>query len=45
MDRACGEKVVGVNIAPTSRDYIAGMLDGDFIFISIWSMIIYGIKN
>ena len=29
----CGGKVVGVNKTPTSSDYIAGMLDGDVIFI------------
>ena len=37
----CGEKGVGVNREPTSRDYIAGMLDGDVIFVSICFMIIY----
>ena len=42
---ACGENVVRVNRAPTSRNYIAGMLDGDVIFILICCMIIYIIKN
>ena len=37
----CGGKVVGVKRALISYDYIAGMLDGDVIFISIYLMIIY----
>ena len=45
MGVVCGEKGVGVNREPTSRDYIAGMLDGDVIFVSICFMIIYIIKN
>ena len=45
MGVVCGEKGVGVNREPTSRDYIAGMLDGDVIFISICFMILYKIKN
>ena len=45
VDMACGGKVVGVKRSPTSRDYIAGMLDGDVIFISICLMIIYRIND
>ena len=45
VDIACGGKVVGVNIAPTSHDYIAGMLNGYVIFISICVMIIYRIND
>ena len=41
----CGGKVVGVKRAPTSRDYIAGMLDDDVIFISIFFMTLYRIKD
>ena len=41
---ACGGKVVGVKREPTSRDYISGMLDGYFIFISICFVIFYGLK-
>ena len=37
----CGGKVAGVKRALTSYDYIAGMLDGDVILISIYLMIIY----
>ena len=40
----CGGKVVGVKRAPTCRDYIAGMLDGYVIFISICFMVIYRIS-
>ena len=35
VDMAFGEKMVGVKRARTSRYYIAGMLDGDIIFIKI----------
>ena len=38
-------EVIGVKISPISRDYIAGMLYGDVIFISICFVIIYIIKN
>ena len=44
VDMACGGDVVGVKIAPTSCDYIASMLNGDFVFISICFMIIYRIN-
>ena len=44
VDMECREKVVGVKGEPTSCDYIADMLDGDVIFISICFMIIYRIK-
>ena len=40
----CGGKVMGVKRAPSSCDYIAGMLNGDIIFISICFMIIYRIN-
>ena len=45
VDMACGGEVVGVKRAPTSRDYIAGMLNGDIVFISIFFMIIYRINK
>ena len=45
MDMVFGGKVVCVKRSPTSRDYIAGMLDGDVIFISICFMILYKLKN
>ena len=45
VNMACGEKVVGFNRAPTSRDYISGMLDGDVIFISFCFVILYIIKT
>ena len=41
----CGDNVVGAKRVPTSRDYIAGMFDGDVMFISIRFMIIYRIKK
>ena len=41
MDIVCVEKVVGVKRALNHCDYIAGTLDGDVIFISIFFMIIY----
>ena len=44
VDMVCGGKVVGVNRAPTSRYYIAGILNGDVVFISIFFMIIYRIN-
>ena len=44
VDMACGGNVLGVKIAPTSCDYIASMLNGDFVFISICFMIIYRIN-
>ena len=40
----CGEKEVGVKRAPTTYDYISGMLDGDVIFIAIYFMILFIIK-
>ena len=39
------EKVVVVKRAPTSQYYIAGMFDGDVIFISICFLILYTIKK
>ena len=45
VDMACGVKVVGVKISPTSRDYISDILDGSVIFISICFMIIYRIVD
>ena len=45
VDMVCGGKVVGVKRAPTCRDYIAGMLDDDVIFISIFFMTLYRIKD
>ena len=41
VDMAYGEQVVGVKRAPNSPDCIAGMLNGDIVFISICFMIIY----
>ena len=42
---SCGGKVVGVKRTPTSRDYIAGTLNGDVVLISIYFMIIYIIND
>ena len=41
---ACGGQVVGVKRAPTSPDYIAGMLNGYVTFILFCFMIIYRIN-
>ena len=45
LDMVCGDNVVGAKRVPTSRDYIAGMLDDDVIFISIFFMTLYRIKD
>ena len=45
VDMECGGKVVGVKIAPTSRDYISGRSNEDVVFISICSIIIYRIND
>ena len=41
---ACVGKVVDIKLSLTSRDYIAGMLGGYVIFVSIYFMILYRIN-